>query len=479
MRIKEDLERLIDILPKSIQKTIHTHPQKDTLVEIVMDLGRRPEARFPSHPEYLSPKPITWQDLDYSVKRLSKFTDDNRAGIERTLHRISCIRNRQGLIIGLTCRVGRAMYGTINIIRDLLESKQSNLILGRPGVGKTTMVREIARVLANEMEKRVVIIDTSNEIAGDSDVPHIGIGRARRMQVSRTDLQHKIMIEAVENHMPEVIIIDEIGTELEAIAAQTIAERGVQLIGTAHGNYLGSLIKNPTLSDLVGGIQYVTLSDEEARRRGTQKSILERKGIPAFQLAIELNARDSWTIHDKVDSSIDILLQGLEPKVQIRKLSDSRKMEVSLNKPNLNSLSRTKQTKSNKNWRKNNKANQNFENKNSIVLNSKETKILPSGNLQVPEQKSEITDDTLVIYTYSISNTLIKKCSKSLKLKVAFTKNLEDAHIIIGLSYHVKNNINILQYAKRNNTPIFMIQENSASQITQILSEVGKLKIVD
>ena len=265
MRIKEDLERLIDILPKSIQKTIHTHTQKDTLVEIVMDLGRRPEARFPSHPEYLSPKPITWQDLDYSVKRLSKFTDDNRAGIERTLHRISCIRNRQGLIIGLTCRVGRAMYGTINIIRDLLESKQSILILGRPGVGKTTMVREIARVLANEMEKRVVIIDTSNEIAGDSDVPHIGIGRARRMQVSRTDLQHKIMIEAVENHMPEVIIIDEIGTELEAIAAQTIAERGVQLIGTAHGNYLGSLIKNPTLSDLVGGIQYVTLSDEEAR----------------------------------------------------------------------------------------------------------------------------------------------------------------------------------------------------------------------
>ena len=352
MRIKEDLERLIDILPKSIQKTLHTHPEKDTLVEIVMDLGRRPEARFPSHPEYLSTKPITWQDLDYSVKRLSKFTDDNRAGIERTLHRISCIRNRQGLIIGLTCRVGRAMYGTINIIRDLLESKQSILILGRPGVGKTTMVREIARVLANEMEKRVVIIDTSNEIAGDSDVPHIGIGRARRMQVSRTDLQHKIMIEAVENHMPEVIIIDEIGTELEAIAAQTIAERGVQLIGTAHGNYLGSLIKNPTLSDLVGGIQYVTLSDEEARRRGTQKSILERKGIPAFQLAIELNARDSWTIHDKVDNSIDILLQGLEPKVQIRKSSDSKKMQVSLNKPDTNLLSKTKQTKSNKNWRK-------------------------------------------------------------------------------------------------------------------------------
>ena len=477
MKIKEDLERLIDILPKSIQQTLHKHPEKDTLVEIVMDLGRRPEARFPTHPEYLSTKPITWQDLDYSVKRLSKFTDDNRAGIERTLHRISCIRNRQGLIIGLTCRVGRAMYGTINIIRDLLESKQSVLILGRPGVGKTTMVREIARVLANEMEKRVVIIDTSNEIAGDSDVPHMGIGRARRMQVSRTDLQHKIMIEAVENHMPEVIIIDEIGTELEALAAQTIAERGVQLIGTAHGNYLGSLIKNPTLSDLVGGIQYVTLSDEEARRRGTQKSILERKGIPAFHLAIELNSRDSWTIHENVESSIDILLQGLEPKVQVRKLGNPKKMQISLNKQDSNLSLHSKQTKSNKNWRKQNKS----------VSNSLESKIFISSlvekdnysNNEFMSKKVQPSNDVLLIYTYSVSKTLIKKCSKSLKLKVAFTKNLTDAQIIIGLSDHVKNNINILQYAKRNDTPLFTIQDNSASQITQILSEVGNLKVID
>jgi len=355
MHIKEDLARLVEILPKSIQETINEHPDKDILIEIVMDLGRRPEARFPTHPEYLSPNVITWQDLDYSVKRLSRFADDNRAGIERTLHRISCIRNRQGLVIGLTCRVGRAMYGTINSIRDLLESGKSILILGKPGVGKTTMVREIARVLANEMEKRVVIIDTSNEIAGDSDVPHIGIGRARRMQVSRTDLQHKVMIEAVENHMPEVIVIDEIGTELEARAAQTIAERGVQLIGTAHGNYLGSLIKNPTLSDLVGGIQYVTLSDEEARRRGTQKSILERKGPSAFQLAIEINDRLVWTIHERIEESVDMILQGMDPKQQVRDLSEDGQLKISLKKLDLVNDSKSignNSTKLNKAWRR-------------------------------------------------------------------------------------------------------------------------------
>lgn len=348
-----DLERLIDILPKSIQNSLKIHSNKDNLVEIVMDLGRRPEARFVTHHEYLSHRLISWQDLDYAIKRLSKFTDDNRAGIERTLHRISCIRNRQGLIIGLTCRVGRVMYGTINGIRDLLESEKSFLILGCPGVGKTTMVREIARVLANEMDKRVVIIDTSNEIAGDSDVPHFGIGRARRMQVARTDLQHNVMIEAVENHMPEVIIIDEIGTELESLAAKTIAERGVQLIGTAHGNSLGNLVKNPILSDLVGGVQHVIISDEEARRRGTQKSILERKGPPVFNSALELNERFCWVVHERVDQSVDLLLQGFEPRFQVRRFEQVGRHSISVQNTTKDlDYQKNKSTKSNKNWRK-------------------------------------------------------------------------------------------------------------------------------
>ena len=338
MIVDEDLDKLIENLPFFIRDILYQHPKKDQLIEIVMDLGRRPEARFVSGPEYLSQKLISWQDLDYTTKRIGKFSNDNRAGIERTLHRISCIRNRQFIINGLTCRVGRAIFGTISGVRDLLESGQSLLVLGKPGVGKTTMIREIARVLSDEMEKRVIIIDTSNEIAGDSDIPHSGIGRARRMQVSKTELQHQVMIEAIENHMPEVIIIDEIGTELESLAARTIAERGVQLVGTAHGNCLESLIKNPPLADLIGGIQYVTLSDDEAKRRGTQKSILERKAYPAFQVAIEINKRNIWTIHENVEESVDLLLQGQQPILQIRELTDNTETKIKYGITESNSL---------------------------------------------------------------------------------------------------------------------------------------------
>ena len=304
MNLTNDFEKLIENLPFFLQQTLKKHRYHDQMIEIVLDLGRRPEARFTYGPEYLSQKIISWQDIDFVTKHLSKFSNENRAGIERTLHRISCIRNRQFLINGLTCRVGRAVLGTISVIRDLLELEKSILILGKPGVGKTTIIREIGRVLADELEKRVVIIDTSNEIAGDSDIPHSGIGRARRMQVPKTELQHQIMIEAVENHMPEVIIIDEIGTDLEVLAARTIAEKGVQLVGTTHGNCLDNLIKNPPLADLIGGIQYVTLSDDEAKRRGTQKSILERKAYPAFEIVIEINSQNSWTIHEDVKTSI-------------------------------------------------------------------------------------------------------------------------------------------------------------------------------
>jgi stage III sporulation protein SpoIIIAA len=473
MHIKEDLARLVEILPKSIQETINEHPDKDILIEIIMDLGRRPEARFPTHPEYLSPSVITWQDLDYSIKRLSRFADDNRAGIERTLHRISCIRNRQGLVIGLTCRVGRAMYGTINSIRDLLESGKSILILGKPGVGKTTMVREIARVLANEMEKRVVIIDTSNEIAGDSDVPHIGIGRARRMQVSRTDLQHKVMIEAVENHMPEVIVIDEIGTELEARAAQTIAERGVQLIGTAHGNYLGSLIKNPTLSDLVGGIQYVTLSDEEARRRGTQKSILERKGPSAFQLAIEINDRLVWTIHERIEESVDMILQGMDPKQQVRDLSDGGQLKISLKKLDLvndNKSIANNSTKLNKAWRRLDKTKMNH----VKLLKTEDNNALDSQRENNSSKMVQSKPNVVSIFTYSVSNNLVRKCSQSLSLDIKLTENMNEAEIVLGLKSHLKDNLLLVLRAKRLGIPIYSIQKNTMPQITQILSDIAQ-----
>ena len=317
----DDLEALLEALPPSIGERMRALPQVADVIEVVMDLGRRPEARFGGGgEEVLLDREITPEDIGYVVDHIGSFGEDNRAGIERTLHRISAIRNRNRKIVGLTCRVGRAVFGTIEIIGDLVESGQSILIMGRPGIGKTTMLREAARVLADDLDKRVVIVDTSNEIAGDGDIPHPGIGRARRMQVRTPDLQHAVMIEAVENHMPEVIVIDEIGTELEALAARTIAERGVQLIGTAHGNNLDNLMLNPTLSDLIGGIQTVTLGDDEARRRRTQKSVLERKAPPTFDVVVEIADRDRVAVHADVAETIDALLRGdaLAPEMRWR-----------------------------------------------------------------------------------------------------------------------------------------------------------------
>ena len=230
LQITDNLERLLDIFPRTVRKGLEAHEDDlVNLIEVVMDLGRLPQARLPGSFHYLTQDPITREDLRFVTERVGQFGPDNRAGIEATLHRISAIRSRSGQVVGVTCRVGRAIYGTEHVIRDVVESGKSILLLGRPGVGKTTLLREVARVLADDIAKRVVIVDTSNEIAGDGDVPHPGIGMARRMQVPHTSEQHAIMIEAVENHMPEVIVVDEIGTEQEAYAARTIAELKIEI----------------------------------------------------------------------------------------------------------------------------------------------------------------------------------------------------------------------------------------------------------
>lgn len=330
--VTDDIQELLKVLPEAVSWRIRELQKREELgelVEIVLDLGRPPEARFTNDEIELGDLDVSRTDLANVDERIGQFGDDNRAGIERTLHRISAIRNRGGEIVGLTCRIGRAVYGTITIISDLIESGQSVLLLGRPGVGKTTLLRETARVLADELRKRVVVVDTSNEIAGDGDIPHPAIGRARRMQVPTPTAQHAVMIEAVENHMPQVVVIDEIGTELEAMAARTIAERGVQLIGTAHGNTLENLMLNPTLTDLIGGIQSVTLSDEEARRRGTQKSILERKAPPTFSVMVELLDRDEVIVHFDVASTVDSLLRGAPVRSEHRKRHADGTVETS------------------------------------------------------------------------------------------------------------------------------------------------------
>jgi len=471
MLIADDLEQLLEVLPDFIKTKLERHPRYKDLIEIVMDLGRRPEARFPSGPEYLSSRTISWYDLDYSIKRVGSFSGDNRSGIERTLHRISSIRNRQGSIIGLTCRVGRAVFGTISIIRDLLETGQSILLLGRPGVGKTTAIREIARVLADEMEKRVVIIDTSNEIAGDGDIPHPAIGRARRMQVTRPELQHQVMIEAVENHMPEVIIIDEIGTELESLAARTIAERGVQLVGTAHGNYLESLIKNPVLSDLVGGIQYVTLGDDEAKRRGTQKSIIERKASPAFQIAIEIHEKTNWVVHEKVDETIDQILQGYHVFVQRRLIRENGQIDILCQDVNREG----NQVQSN--WiKKGENLIEETESKTFVVRNKiKESSFNYFSSILNYKKTLSLAKSypaTLSIYPYGLDFNEIAAVIQNLHLPLILSREISKSDVILALRSNLKKNTKLRQIARTKSITIYTIHSSTGPQVARALKKM-------
>ncbi|MGK7915958.1 MAG: R3H domain-containing nucleic acid-binding protein [Prochloraceae cyanobacterium] len=482
MQIKEDQNKLLEILPSQIRAKIEAHSQRDRLVEVVMDLGRIPEARFPDEVTYLGETTVSQAELQYCIERVSSFSEDNRAGIERTLHRISAIRNRTGEIIGLTFRVGRAVFGTIVMIHDLIETGQSLLLLGRPGVGKTTALREIARVLADDFNKRVVIIDTSNEIAGDGDIPHPAIGRARRMQVARPELQHKVMIEAVENHMPEVIVIDEIGTELEALAARTIAERGVQLVGTAHGNRLENLIKNPTLSDLIGGIQAVTLGDEEARRRGSQKTVLERKAPPTFEMAIEMQDRQRWVVHEDVAQTVDQLLRGREPVLQIRTVNETGEVQITHETPRQTvtslvsgrSLSETPVKPGG--WRASGRMSPlapistqeqkeigtDFE---EMLAQSWHQQEEFTEKLRMPGPNGE--DLPVYVYPYGIGRAQIEQVINILNLPVVLTKDMSNADAVLALRSHVKTHSKLRHIAKARQIPIQAIKSSSIPQITR------------
>jgi len=439
-RTTDDLEALLDIMPPAISEAIRRENHGDDLLEVVLDLGRPPEARFLSREVTLSEQEVTREEIDYVTAQVSEFTTDNRAGIERTLHRISCIRNRTGDIVGLTLRVGRAVYGTVDIVRDLLESGQSVLLLGKPGVGKTTLLREAARVLAEK--KRVVVVDTSNEIGGDGDIPHPAIGRARRMQVARPEFQHEVMIEAVENHMPEVIIIDEIGRELEAAAARTIAERGVQLVGTAHGNTLSNLLQNPTLCDLVGGIQAVTLSDEEARRRGTQKTVLERKAPPTFDVVIEIQDWQHLAVHRDVAASVDALLRGRSHPPEIRYRDESGEVHVERAVP----VPRLSQD-------------------------------------QVPDRSAppsyQGAPRVLRVYAYGVGKNRLRQASQNLHLPIELADDLRQADVVMTLKNYYRRRPQPIADAERRGVPIHVLRSNTVNQIESCLADIYGLDVAD
>ncbi len=479
----DNLDVLLDVLPHDISQAVAEAGRRegyDDLVEIVMDLGRVPEARFPSGELPLINREVVREDLAYVADRIGEFGGDNRAGIERTLHRISAIRNRTGEIVGLTCRVGRAVYGTIAIMRDLVETGQSVLLLGRPGVGKTTLLRETARVLADELHKRVVVVDTSNEIAGDGDIPHPAIGRARRMQVPTPTDQHGVMIEAVENHMPQVVVIDEIGTELEAMAARTIAERGVQLIGTAHGNTLENLMMNPTLADLIGGIQSVTLSDEEARRRGTQKSILERKAPPTFDTIIEIVDRDQVAVHKDVASTVDIILRGAIPRPELRRRGDDGEVAITI-APRLDpALDR--------------------ENGRAIGRGvSRATAVLTSGGTPDngfggnPVNGVMTVDNSLPsslrgrgtearplrIYAFGVSRNRLEHAIQTSRAPATVVRDLRDADIVLTLKNYFRQKAQPIRDAESRGTPVYVLRSNTGVQMEQLLASLFLPRVSD
>jgi stage III sporulation protein SpoIIIAA len=483
-RITDDLDALLGVLPETIVEAVHKANNYDRLLEIILDLGRIPTARFVDREIALRDTEVSREEIDHVDERVGEFDADNRAGIERTLHRISAIRNRRRHIVGLTLRVGRAVYGTIDIIQDIIESGKSILILGRPGVGKTTLLREAARILADSL--RVVIVDTSNEIGGDGDVPHPAVGRARRMQVREPMLQHEVMIEAVENHNPEVIVIDEIGRELEAIAARTIAERGVQLIGTAHGQTLENLLLNPTLSDLVGGIEAVTLSDEEARRRGTQKTVLERRAPPTFDVLIEIQNRDQFAVHMDVTEAVDAFLRGypLPAEIRTRDTEGRIRVEKAIVAPLPGNGQRPEHGRQSGRSRHLERGENPQEEMSPVrgresltaTMSHYPSAVSPSNEMaHAVDAAPHASLTPIKIYPYGVARNRLMQAAKRLGVPAIVVREIDEADSLITLRAYYRNRQQAVVDAEQRGMPIYVLRANTVSQMEQFLTDLFNL----